>query len=466
MKKINIDKLNSYVDKEVDLFGWIDSRRDHGKLIFLDLRDETGKVQVVVLPKPEELHNLADRLRSEWVVSIKGLVKQRPKKMVNPEESMGNIEIELLSLKVLSKSKTPPFDLSTDGFEVKEEIRMKYRYLDLRRERLQKNIRNRSKVNNFIRNFLITKKDFVEIETPLLTRSTPEGARDYVVPSRVYGGSFYALPQSPQQYKQLLMVSGFERYFQFARCMRDEDTRGDRQPEFTQLDLECSFVQKEDIMAIIETMYTEMVQKIYPEKHITETPWPRITHSEALKKYGSDRPDIRKDVKDIDELGFAWVVDFPLFEKEKSDEGYFLPEHHMFTAPKEDSVEILKSNPEKALSQQMDLSLNGFEVAGGSVRINDAEVQKLIFDLIGFSKENKKEFSHMLTAFSYGVPPHGGIATGVDRLMTIMENESSIREVIAFPKTGEGRDLLMNTPSEISENQLKELNLKLRTTKK
>jgi aspartyl-tRNA synthetase len=464
MNKINIKDLNDYIDKEVTLYGWVDNRRDHGKLIFLDLRDETGKIQVVVLPKPEEIHGLADRLRSEWVVLVKGLVKQRPEKMVNSDDLMGNLEIELLNLEIISKSKTSPFDLSTDGFEVKEELRMKYRYLDLRRARLQKNIRNRSCVNLFLRNFL-TQKNFIEIETPLLTRSTPEGARDYVVPSRVYGGSFYALPQSPQQYKQLLMISGFEKYFQFARCMRDEDTRGDRQPEFTQLDIESSFIEREDIMSLIEDMYTEMVQKIYPDKHMTKTPWPRISHSEALKRYGSDRPDIRKNTEDKNELGFAWVIDFPLFEKEKSDQGYFLPEHHMFTAPKDSDLKRLKSNPEKAVSQQIDLSLNGFEIAGGSIRIHNAETQNLVFDLIGFSEKDKKEFSHMLEAFSYGVPPHGGIATGLDRLMAILENESSIREVIAFPKTGEGRDPMMNTPAKISEKQLNELHLKLDNSK-
>ncbi len=461
MKRVKIEELKKYIDKTVKVCGRVDTRRDHGKLIFLDVRDETGKVQVVVLPKPEEIHSLADELRSEWVIEMEGLVKERPAKMVNPDEAMGGLEVELTSLTTLSKSDTPPFDLSTDGSEINEELRMKYRYLDLRRRRLQKNIRRRSAVNNFFRNFLV-KNEFVEIETPILTRSTPEGARDYIVPSRIYKGSFYALPQSPQQYKQLLMMSGFERYFQIARCMRDEDTRGDRQPEFSQLDIECAFVKREDLMSIIEEMFTAMITELYPEKHMTQTPWPRLNHKEVLQKYGSDRPDIRKKPGDSSELGFAWVVDFPLFEKERSDEGHFLPEHHMFTAPKDSDLESLKSSPEKTLSQQIDLSLNGFEVAGGSIRIHDAKIQEAVFDLIGFTEEQKKDFSHMFTAFRYGTPPHGGIAAGLDRLLSVLENEKSIREVIAFPKTGEGRDPMMDVPSEIGVGQLKKLGLEIK----
>lgn len=465
MKRTKINELHNHIDQTVKLSGWIDTRRDHGKLIFFDLRDDSGKLQVVTLPKPAELHELADRLRSEWVVTVEGVVNKRPEKMVNADEPMGDIELELRSVEILSESDTPPFDISTDGFEVREELRMEYRYLDIRRDRLQRNIRRRSQVNSFIRGFL-TERDFVEVETPILTRSTPEGARDYVVPSRVNTGSFYALPQSPQQYKQLLMVGGIERYFQLARCMRDEDTRGDRQPEFTQLDMECAFTDTEEIMALMEDMYTKMVTKLYPKKTFTKTPWPRLTHKDCIKEFGSDRPDIRNDKDDPDELGFAWVVDFPLFEKEKSDHGYFKPEHHMFTAPKEDDIELLRSAPEKSLSKQIDLALNGYEVAGGSVRIHNADMQTAIFDLIGFSEKQKKEFSHMLTAFRYGVPPHGGIATGMDRLLAILEGESCIREVIAFPKTGEGRDLMMNTPSEVDKGQLEELGLEVRKGKK
>lgn len=464
MKRIKIGELHDHLGKTVKVSGWIDTRRDHGKLIFFDLRDGSGKLQVVTLPKPEGVHELADRLRSEWVVSIEGVVNKRPDKMINLDEKMGDIELEMKSVEIVSESDTPPFDISTDGFEVREELRMEYRYLDIRRNRLQKNLRRRSDVNNFIRNFLI-EREFVEVETPILTRSTPEGARDYVVPSRINRGSFYALPQSPQQYKQLLMVAGIERYFQLARCMRDEDTRGDRQPEFTQLDMECAFTDTEEIMVLVEEMYTEMIKVLYPEKHFTETPWPRLTYEDSIKEYGSDRPDIRKDTEDQNELGFAWVTDFPLFEKEKGVDGYFKPEHHMFTAPREDDVDLLRSSPEKALSKQIDLALNGFEVAGGSVRIHNADMQKAIFDLIGFSEKQKEEFSHMLTAFRYGVPPHGGIATGMDRLLAVLQGESSIREVIAFPKTGEGRDLMMRTPSEVEKNQLDELGLEIKKGK-
>ncbi len=464
MKRVRIKELKNHIGKTVRLFGRVDTRRDHGKLIFFDLRDETGKLQIVVLPKPENVHSSADKLRPEWVVMFEGVVKERPGKMINPDELMGDLEMELSSLEVVSESETAPFDIDSEGFDIKEELRMKYRYIDLRRGRLQKNIRRRSAVNNFLRNFLV-KKEFVEIETPILTRSTPEGARDYVVPSRIYKGSFYALPQSPQQYKQLLMMGGFERYFQFARCLRDEDTRGDRQPEFTQLDIEWAFAEREDIMSLIEELFTAMITELYPEKHITKTPWPILEYNEVVKKYGSDRPDIRKDPKDENELGFAWVIDFPLFEKEKSEEGYFLPEHHMFTAPKKEDLELLQTAPQKVRSQQMDLSLNGFEVAGGSIRIHDAKTQKTVFDLIGFSEKEQNEFAHMLSAFRYGVPPHGGIAPGLDRILSVLENEKSIREVIAFPKTGEGRDPMMNIPSEIGDFQLKELGLRIKKPK-
>lgn len=464
MERTPIKDLQDHIDQTVKIQGWVDTRRDHGKLIFLDIRDTSGKVQVVVLPKPEDEHKKADKLRPEWVVSIEGVINQRPEKMINPDEAMGNIEMQLQSLEIISEAETPPFELSTDGFEVKEELRMEYRYLDLRRKRLQKNIKRRSKVNNFLRNFL-NERDFTEVETPILTRSTPEGARDYVVPSRVSKGSFYALPQSPQQYKQLLMIAGLERYFQLARCMRDEDTRGDRQPEFTQLDIECSFTDREKIMELTEEMFTKMVKEIFPEKHITKIPWPRLTHKECLKKYQTDRPDIRNDKNDDSELGFVWIIDFPLFESEKTEKGFFQPEHHMFTAPQDPDVENLKRSPEKALSDQVDVALNGFEVMGGSIRIHDAEMQKTIFDLIGFSEKQKEEFSHMLTAFRYGVPPHGGIAAGMDRLLSILEGETNIREVIAFPKTGEGRDLMMKTPSTLEKEQLDELGIEIKKKK-
>jgi len=449
--------------QEVKICGWVNGRRDHGKLVFVDLRDMTGLVQMVVLPTQTEAHLVAEKIRPEWVVEIIGKVKQRPDKMVNVDEANGGIEVEVLEIKVIGEAETPPFDVITDGHEIGEEHRMKYRYLDLRRPRMQKNLRNRHKVNQFIRQYL-TDCDFVEIETPILTKSSPEGARDFIVPARLDPAKFYALPQSPQQYKQLLMVAGLEKYFQIARCMRDEDTRGDRQAEFTQLDIEMSFPKQEDILNLLENLYTKLVEELYPHKIITQKPWPRLEYKDAMEKYGTDKPDLRKDKNNPDELAFVWILNFPLFEAEKKD-GHFAPSHHMFTAPKEEDVSKLESDPAAVQSYQHDVALNGFEIAGGSLRIHDPKIQMKIFDLIGFSDTEKKYFEHMLTAFTYGVPPHGGIACGLDRLLAILENEPSIREVIAFPKTGEGRDLMMDSPSAVSEEQLKELNIQVRGKK-
>ncbi|MFA4890330.1 MAG: aspartate--tRNA ligase [Candidatus Paceibacterota bacterium] len=460
MKRIQIKELKNKIGEIVKIAGWVDVRRDHGKLIFIDLRDASGKAQMVVLPNYEEAHKVASAVRSEWVIEIEGEVKKRPDKMINPDLELGNIEIEVKAVKILNESKTPPFDLATDGYEVNEEVRLKYRYLDLRRERLQKNLRVRHNVIKFIRDYL-SERDFMEVETPLLTKSTPEGARDFVVPSRLHPGKFYALPQSPQQYKQLLMVAGLEKYFQIAKCLRDEDTRGDRQAEFTQLDLEMSFTEQEDVLNLMEEMYTELVEKLYPDKKFTQKPWPRLDYGDVMKEYKTDRPDIRKDKSDKNELGFAWVVNFPLFEKEKNEKGHYAPSHHMFTSPK--GVEELE--PNLAKSFQHDLVLNGFEIAGGSIRIHNPHIQTKIFDLIGFSKEEKEYFKHMLEAFEYGVPPHGGIASGLDRLISILQNEPNIREVMAFPKTGDGRDLMMDAPADLDKKQLKELGLEVKKRK-
>lgn len=459
MERTLIKDLINKTGEEVRLFGWVDVRREHGKLTFIDLRDVTGVVQMVALPNHKEASDLAKDIRPEWVIEVKGIVNKRPDKMVNKNIPTGSIEIEITGISVLSKSETPPFDVSGDGREIGEEHRLKWRYLDLRRPRMKKNIINRHKVLGFIRNYL-SDKGFIEIETPILTKSTPEGARDFVVPSRIDKGKFYALPQSPQQYKQLLMVAGFEKYFQVARCLRDEDTRGDRQAEFTQLDLEMSFTKKEDIMSIIEEMYTTLVETFYKDVTITQKPWPRLRHKEVMEKYGSDKPDLRKDKENGKELAFAWIVDFPLFEKDMAN-GHYAPAHHMFTAPKEEDLKKLNTAPSEVLSHQFDLSLNGFEIAGGSIRIHNPELQTKIFDLIGFSEKEKSYFKHMLLAFRYGVPPHGGIASGIDRLLMVLEGEKSIREVMAFPKTGEGRDLLMEAPAEIGDEQLKELGIKI-----
>ncbi|MDP6388101.1 MAG: aspartate--tRNA ligase [Candidatus Pacebacteria bacterium] len=464
MSRIYIKDLHNHIGKEVNISGWIDVRRDQGKMIFFDFRDMSGKVQGVILPDASEAHEVGEKVRSEWVVEVYGKVNKRPEKMINKTQENGDIEIGISELKIINEAETPVFDTHSDGYEVGEENRLKYRYLDLRRPRLQKNIKNRSKVVKFIRDYL-TDEGFVEIDTPILTKSSPEGARDYIVPSRVEKGKFYALPQSPQQYKQLLMVAGLEKYFQIAKAMRDEDTRGDRQPEFTQLDLEMSFTSQEEILDLTEVLFTKLVKEIYPEKKITKKPWPRLDYDEVMEKYGTDSPDLRKDKNNPGELAFAWILNFPLFEKEKEGK-YYAPSHHMFTAPKEEDVSKLESDPGAVRSYQYDMVLNGYEVGGGSIRIHDSKVQERIFDLIGFDKKEKEKFSHMLTAFKYGVPPHGGIAPGIDRLMMVFENEPNIREVIAFPKTGEGRDLMMDAPSEIDETQLKELGIKITKDKK
>lgn len=462
MERTYIKELSNHVEKEVLLKCWVDIRRDHGKLIFLDLRDMTGKVQAVALPNHGEAHALANTVRTEWVVEVKGKVNKRPERMVKTDVLNGGIEIEILEMTVLNAAATPPIDISTDGKEIGEETRLAYRYLDLRRGRLQKNIRSRHEIIHFIRNWL-SHKHFTEIETPILTKSTPEGARDYVVPSRIYPGKFYALPQSPQQYKQLLMVAGFERYFQIARCFRDEDTRGDRQPEFTQLDIEMSFVNREDVMELNERLLIDIVTTLFPEKKIQEIPFPRITYKEAMEKYGTDRPDIRKDKNDPNLLAFCWVIDFPFFEKTEEDGWTFT--HNPFSSPVPEHVKWLaeKKNVGEILTTQYDVALNGFEIGGGSIRSHTPELLEKVFEIMGFPKERIQEnFGHMLEALSFGAPPHGGIAWGLDRFVTLLNNEPNIREVIAFPKTGEGQDLMMHAPSTIEDKQLKELNIELK----
>jgi aspartyl-tRNA synthetase len=461
MKEISIIETKDMAGKEVELFGWVANRRDHGKLVFVDLRDRTGVIQVVFGPFTPETYELSQALRNEWVVRIKGLVKERPEKMRNADIPTGSVELEPKELEVLNKSETPPMPLDTDGYEISEDTRQEWRYLDLRRARMVRNIKARHDGQLFVRNWL-SEQGFFEIETPILTKSTPEGARDYVVPSRLYAGKFYALPQSPQQYKQLLMVAGMEKYFQFARCFRDEDTRGDRQPEFTQLDIEMSFVQREDVMKVNEDLLIALVKKLYPHKKIQETPFPRISYAEAMKNYGTDRPDIRKDKNDPDLLAFCWVVDFPFFEK--TDEGWTFT-HNPFSAPKPEHMPWLleEKNIGDILTTQYDIVLNGWEIGGGSIRNHTPEGLRAVFHVMGFDDQRIEEnFGHMLTAFSHGAPPHGGIAWGWDRLIALLYNEPNIREVLAFPKTGDARDLMMHSPSPISVKQLRELHLSIK----
>lgn len=468
--RIYTNETPKHKGKEVELAGWVNARRDHGKLIFIDLRDKSGIVQVVFTPKDNDIYDLGNKLRPEWVVRITGEVKERPDGMKNSDIETGDIEISASKLEILSEAQTPPIAVDTDGTEIGEESRMKYRYLDLRRRRLQDNLRARSDIIGFIRKSL-RNKGFLEIATPYLGKSTPEGARDYLVPSRAEKGKFYALPQSPQQYKQLLMVSGFEKYFQIVRCFRDEDTRGDRQPEFTQLDMEISFVDEEDVIKITEDIFINLVKELYPKKKLLleKGSIPRISHVDAMKEYKTDRPDLRKDKKNPDELAFAFVVNFPMFEWKETEKRWDAV-HHPFTQPKvkdlEDFEKEFEKAPEKILAKQYDLVLNGEEIAGGSIRIHNPKLLSKIFEVMGNKpKDVEEKFGHMLEAFKYGVPPHGGVAVGLDRFIMLMQNEPNIREIIAFPKTGDGRDLMMGAPSEVDKEQLKELGLEIKNPK-
>lgn len=569
--------------KEVTLCGWVHRRRDHGGLIFIDLRDRYGLTQVVSDPtESEECHKLADTVRPEFVIKIKGVVRKRPEGMVNKNMVTGEIEVLIKEFEVLNESKTPPFEVDQDK-EVSEELRLKYRYIDLRRDRIRDNIIMRYKMIKTIRDVL-DDENFVEVETPMLIKGTPEGSREYLVPARLYPGNFYVLPQSPQQLKQLLMVAGFDKYYQIARCFRDEDQRGDRQPEFTQLDMEMSFVEEDDIMEINEKLTINLIDKYAPDKKIMTKPFTKISWQEAMDKYGSDKPDLRFEMqitdvsnevkecdfqvfadtikrggfvrglkveggnvftrKEIDDLtdvaknfgakGLAyiqmaeegpkspilkffkenelsalieklgaktgdlvffaadtfevvcdvlghirllcgekmklidknvfaccWVYDFPLFEWSKEDQRLNAV-HHPFTAPKEEDIDKLDTEPESVRANAYDLVINGNEIGGGSIRIHDAKLQSKIFDLLGISEEDaEKRFGHILHAFKYGAPPHGGIAWGLDRLVMILRDEPNIREVIAFPKDQKARDLMLSAPSEMPAEQVAEAHVRI-----
>ena len=455
-KRIWIKDTPNHIDQTLTLYGWVHTIRDHGKITFIDLKDKTGIIQLVgykLSPKPA----LYTPIKA--VVTI----KTRPPKLVNPNLPTGHIEADIKSLEILNSTQPLPFPIDTDGYEIDESLRLKHRYLDLRRDRLFHNLTRRSQMIDAIRQYLFD-HEFIEIETPMLTKSTPEGARDFLVPSRLQPGKFYALPQSPQQYKQLLMVAQIERYFQIARCLRDEDPRADRGFEFTQLDLEMSFVTPEDIMNLIESMLIKLSQimgfKIY------QTPFPRFTYQQAMQKFGADKFDLRpKPYKGV--LAFAWVTHFPFFEKDKDGNWTFT--HNPFSAPlPEHEADLLAGrNIDKIITTQYDLVCNGYEVGGGSIRSHKPEVLEAVFKILGYSSaEIKRKFGHMLQAFTFGAPPHGGIALGLDRLIAIIQNEPSIKEVIAFPMTASGTTSVMEAPSPVSQHQLDELHLKIVKPKK
>ncbi|MBT3321669.1 MAG: aspartate--tRNA ligase [Anaerolineae bacterium] len=575
----------SHVGETITLAGWVHNFRNHGGVTFIDLRDRFGIVQIVGNPEVNEELLPLKEARSEWVIQVTGKVRPRIEGAENPDLDTGAIEVAVKTVKVLNKSKMLPILINKDE-EVDEHLRLKYRYLDLRRNSMRRNLELRHNTVKFIRNYLDA-QDFLDIETPILFKTTPEGARDYLVPSRVHPGHFYALPQSPQQLKQMLMVAGVEKYFQVARCFRDEDQRGDRQPEFTQLDIEMSFVERDDVMALAEKMFTEMVAKVVPEKKVLQTPWPRITYTEAMERFGKDNPDIRfglelvnitdlaegcgfgvfegtlkaggeirginakglgdysrkkidaltdfvktnggakglayialtsdgqmrssfakfltDDVKDTilskmeasdgdlllfvadqaevmfeslgklrvhlgdllnlrdsNTLGFCWVIDFP-FVFWNEDEKRWDPSHHLFTSPHPEDLTILGKETGKVRGQQYDIVLNNYEIGGGSIRIHDGELQEQVFELIGLDPEVAQErFGHMLEAFTYGAPPHGGIAIGMDRLVMLLADAPNIREVIAFPKNQNARDVMGDAPSLAEEKQLDELHIKVK----
>ncbi len=573
-----------FLDQEVTLCGWVNRRRDHGGVIFIDLRDREGLVQVVFDPDRAEIFEIAEHVRNEYVLRMTGRVRLRPEGTANPELTSGKIEILGLELEVLNAAETPPFQLDDTG--VHDDLRLQYRYIDLRRDEMQQRMRMRSQVTSYIRSHLEA-EGFLDIETPMLTKATPEGARDYLVPSRTHQGSFFALPQSPQLFKQLLMMSGMDKYYQIVRCFRDEDLRADRQPEFTQIDIETTFMDENAVMESMEALITGLFKSVLDVD--LPSPFPRMDYSEAMLRYGSDKPDLRislelvdlaeimKDVefkvfsgpandpdgrivvlkvpngaelsrKKIDQYtefvgrygakGLAWikvndaaagreglqspivkflpdeaitailektdtqsgdilffgagdtntvnesigalrvqighdmglvddawqplwVVDFPMFEK--NSQGDWTALHHPFTAPSVDSIEAFKADPGAALSRAYDMVLNGTELGGGSERIYKTDMQNAVFDILGISKEEAEEkFGFLLTALKYGCPPHAGIAFGLDRLVMLMSGASSIRDVMAFPKTQSAACLLTSAPAEVSSKQLRELNLKLR----
>lgn len=441
------------LDQSTTIKGWVQNKRDMGQIAFLDVRDRTGLLQVVLGDDIEH-----PKLGPEYVVEITGKIVKRGERFVNKKLANGDIEMQAEAIKVINESLEPPFEVRKDTSGINEEVRLKYRYVDIRSERMTRNLVLRHQVVTFLREFL-NKEDFIEVETPTLTKGTPEGAREFLVPSRLHAGEFYVLPQSPQQFKQLLMVGGIDRYYQIARNYRDEDQRGDRQPEFTQLDLEMSFVEQEDVLELTERMFNELVAHVTPDKQVISQPWPRLTYAEAMEKFGSDKPDMRKDKNNPDELAFAWIVDFPMFEKDS--DGGISALHHPFTAPHPEDLDKLESDPLAVRAYAYDIVLNGFELCSGSVRIHEPQLQKRVFEILGLKDDEiEAKFGHMIEAFKYGAPPHAGLAPGIDRLIMLLAGEPNIREVMAFPKTGDARDPLTGAPSEVDPKRLKEAHIK------
>lgn len=477
MERIFIKDLEKHIGEEVLIKGWVWVKRDQGKIAFFDFRDMTGKIQAVAHRGNPEALEQAKHLKNQSVVAVKGKINERPEKM-KVEAQNGAIELEITELSILNEAKEPPFDITEDTSEIDENTRLKYRYLDLRSDRMQRNLKLRSEFIERSRRFLF-ERNFTEIETPFLTESTPEGSRDFVVPSRLQPGKFYALPQSPQQYKQLLMTAGFERYFQIARAVRDEDLRADRGFEHTQLDLEISFADQEEVMSLIEEMITTVVESM--GHTIKQKPFPRISYREALEKYGDDKFDLRtEEEKEAGILAYAWVIDFPFFER--TDEGAWTFSHNPFSMPKaEDVAKLLEiaarveagEDPNtieeigEILTTQYDLVCNGFESGGGSIRAHDPDILRATYKIMGNSAEETTEkVGHMLEAFEYGTPPHGGIALGIERNLMNLTGEEALREVQAFPMTRGGQTSVMKAPTSLKEKQLKELGLEVRKRSK
>lgn len=459
LRSHNLGEVNEkLVGKKVRLCGWIDTIRAHGKVAFFDLRDRYGKVQCVIIAKNKDFEKVKG-LSRESCVLVEGDVNKRPKGSENKGLASGKVEVFVSSVEVLGHSAQIPFELDE---EVSEDIRLKYRFLDLRSQKMQKNLAFRSKVAQAVRDYYID-NGFLEIETPLLVKPTPEGARDYIVPSRVNPGKFYALPQSPQLYKQILMIAGFDKYFSLARCLRDEDLRQDRQPEHTQIDFEMSFVESKDIMDFVEDMYKYVFDKTLGIKLKN---FIRLTYEESMKKYGTDKPDLRKNKNDPNEFAFCWIYDYPLFAYNK-DEKKWTPEHHMFSSPKKEHLKYLESDPKKVKGELFDVVLNGVELGSGSIRINNPELQERIMKIVGMSKtEAEKKFGFLLNAYKFGGPIHGGMGLGFDRLVALMLGYNDIREVIAFPKNKAAQNPMDDSPAEVDKKQLKDVHIEVKKGKK